>query len=92
MSFPYSPRPDRVPLIRPPAVPAHPNLQAVLTRAQALVSSLELLAGSEVLSLGVDALVVIDVVLLRMIDGLVGIFSVVKEEETHEAEESRLAC
>jgi hypothetical protein len=36
-----------------------------LTRAQALVSPLELLARRKVLSLGVDALVVIHVVLLR---------------------------
>lgn len=36
-----------------------------LTRAQALVSALELFARSIVLSLGVDALVEVDVVLLK---------------------------
>jgi hypothetical protein len=37
------------------------------TRAQRLVSPLELLARSVLLSLGVDALVVVDVVLLQVV-------------------------
>jgi hypothetical protein len=39
---------------------------AVLTRAEGLVGALELLAGLEILSLGVDAFVIVYVVLLAV--------------------------
>lgn len=58
----------QVPIARPSPCPrpihSTRSRHVQLTRAQALVGPLELLAWRKVLSLGVDALVVVDVILL----------------------------